>query len=456
MSLSTILSIARSALLAHQRSMGVTANNIANSQTEGYTRQRLGLTAVGFGMSGTLLMGGGVNSDQLQRIRDPFLDASYRRENGYLGSSSTMRYILGQVEAVVQEPSDVGVAAAIDGLFQAFGDLANDPSSSVVRDQVRRAAQSFIQRLRQLNQSLQDQMESGLERLRHEVDEVNEIAGEIAYLNDKILSAEGSTGASPDLLDQRDLLLDRLSGLISVRVSYNENGSVTVMAGDSSLVTGGSHQTLAVKPLQRGGFGLGFASGDGAIDPQTGSIKALTDLISDTLPDYIRHLDRLAEAVVTEVNALHRTGYTLDGETNVDFFDPNGVTAGTIEISEALRSSLDNIAAGLTPEVGDNELALGLAALGRVEIDSLDGDTFHSFYTVFATGVGRSVRGAMEDETAAQALVYNAEAWRSSVAGVSIDEEMVNLISQQEAYTAAARLVSVADQMIQELLRIIT
>jgi flagellar hook-associated protein 1 FlgK len=436
--------------------MGVTANNIANSQTEGYTRQRLRLSAAGFGLSGNLLMGGGVLGEQLQRIRDPFLDASFRRENSYLGSSGTMRYILGQVEAVMQEPSDVGIGAAIDELFQAFGDLSNDPSSNVQRDQVRRAAETFVQRLRHLNQSLQDQMEQGLERMRHEVDQVNEIAAEIAYLNDKILSVEGAMGTSPDLLDQRDLLLDRLSGFISVRVTHAENGSVTVMAGDLTLVTGGSHQSLAVKPLERGGFGLGLASGDGTMDPQAGSLKALSDLTSITLPEYATHLDTLAQAVVTEINALHRTGYTLGGETNIDFFDPGGVTAGTISISDALRSSLDNIAAGLTPEAGDNELALQLAALGQAAIESLDGETFHSFYTVFATGVGRSVRDAMQDEIAAQALVDHAEAWRSSVAGVSVDEEMVNLITQQEAYTAAARLVSVADQMIQEMLRMIT
>jgi flagellar hook-associated protein 1 FlgK len=142
----------------------------------------------------------------------------------------------------------------------------------------------------------------------------------------------------------------------------------------------------------------------------------------------------------------------LAGETGTDFFDPAGVTAGTIGLTDAILASLDAIAAGETGGSGDNAVALRLAALGEAAIAGLDGQTFSAFFGSFAGRLGVESQSAMNDEQAALVLVEHADTLRASVSSVSVDEEMVNLIAQQEAYQAAARLVGVADEMIQTLL----
>ena len=454
MSLSSILNIARSALMMQQWAMNVTSNNIANAQTPGYSRQRLLFQPGMYGGVSGIGAGGGFLSAHLTRVRDSFLDSAYRRESGFLGMASTTRYFLENVEKAVNEPSDSGVSAALDDLFRSFGDLAEDPTGSVSREEVRHAAERFIQRLRHLDAALDAAATEAADRLQQGIEQLNSISEKIASLNEKILASSSSAGGDPELLDQRDQLVDQLAGMLPIQVSQADNGSLVVKTGGITLVSGSSHEKLLVA---RDGNAVTLSTGSGAeaLDPQGGSLKALMDLTTQTLPDYRRQLDALARSVVTEVNALHRNGTTAAGETGVDFFDPDGVTAGTISLSDAVLASTDAIAAAAGTEAGDNSVARQLAELGEKKIDDLDGRTFTGYYAGFAASLGSSVRGARQDEAAARSLADGAQASRESVSGVSIEEEMVTLIGQQEAYTAAARLVGVADQMVQEILRIV-
>jgi flagellar hook-associated protein 1 FlgK len=162
-----------------------------------------------------------------------------------------------------------------------------------------------------------------------------------------------------------------------------------------------------------------------------------------------------AGALVTEVNAIHRTGYTPGGATNTDFFDPAGTTAGTLALTAPIAASATNIAAGATNAPGDGSIALQIAGLAGTGVLSLAGKSLREFYVEIAAGVGLEVRNAMEDADTQQELVDYADLRRSSVSGVSVEEEMVALIAQQQAYSAAARLVRVADEMMQDLMNTI-
>ena len=452
MSLMSLLSIARSALLAHQRAMAVTAHNVANAQTPGYSRQRLNLVAATPQWSPDGLIGRGVTAGGILRTRDIFFDATFRRESGLLGHSGTMRGYLSQVEGAFSEPSDLGVSAALDGLFQAFGDLANDPTGALNRDLVRQAAGQFVNRLHQLDGQLSNVAADSLSRLRGQVDEVNALAGQIAELNTEILAAGGAQQNAADLQDQRDLLVDQLSTLVSVRVLQHDDGSIGVVAGDQMLVDGANAHTLQVQAVGSG-WGVASANGGGIIDAGGGSIKALVDVLDTTLPSLRTRLDDFARSVVTEFNTIHRNGYTLSGATGTDFFDPAGVTASTISLTAAITASGDAIAASATGAPGNGDIALQLADLADATPASLGGKTLRSLYVEIASGVGADVREAEQQEAIHQTLAYNADSARSSISGVSVDEEMVLLISQQQAYGAAARLIKVADEMMDDLMR---
>jgi flagellar hook-associated protein 1 FlgK len=180
----------------------------------------------------------------------------------------------------------------------------------------------------------------------------------------------------------------------------------------------------------------------------------LLDVGNVTLPGIQTDLDRLAAAVVAQVNALHQTGTTPGGLTGTDFFDPAGVTARSIALAAAVAASPAAIAAGATANAGDGAIALSLAGLRTTTIPALGGSA-GEFYDGLVARIGSFTRDASEQARASSILVANADARRSSVSGVSIDEEMVTLIAQQQAYTAATRLVRVADEMLDDLLRMV-
>ncbi len=451
MSLASILSIARSALLVQQRAMSVTAHNVANAQTPGYSRETLDLAAAQPLWTAQGTIGRGVTDAGIRRARDLFFDARYRSESGLLGDSAATRDYLSQIEAALNEPSDSGVADALDGLFNAFSNLANDPASATNRTLVVRAAQQLVTQLHRLDSTLSEVADGAAQQMRTQVSLVNDLAAKTADLNRQIL---GCPGGAPDLEDQRDLLVDQLSGLVGVRVLTRSDGTIGVMAGDTLLVDGAAAQSLTVQLLPGGGYGLALAGG-GAVDPQSGSLAALADLTTNRLPALHARLDRFAQALVTEVNNVHRTGWTLGGATNTDFFDATGVTAGSISLTPAILASPDAIAAGGTAAPGDGSVVLQLAGLATAGVAALGGRSLRDDFANLAASIGIDVSGASQDADVHQALQDQADALRSSVSGVSVDEEMVALISEQQAYGAASRIVSVADAMVQDLLALI-
>ena len=455
MSLSSFLSIARSALLAQQRAMDVTGHNVANAQTPGYSRQRLTTTAAEPLWSAWGTIGRGVSTGSVTRVRDTFLDGNYRRESGSLGTATTLNSFLSQVEGALGEPSDTGVAAALDGMFKGFGDLANDPTNGATRDIVRQSATRLTQLLHSLDSRIVQAQSDAVERLRADVDQVNSLSGRIAALNAQILAAGGPDHSAPDLEDQRDTLVDQLSGLVGVNVVTHDDGTVGVIAGDALIVDAGAAQTLVVRQVGAG-YGVGLASATDVIDPQSGSLKALTDLASTVLPGLRGQLDAFTASLVTEVNAVHRSGFTLAGVGGTDFFDPASLTAGTITLAADVQASSGAIAASATGAPGDGAIALQLAGLGSKAVSALGGRTLREFYTQVSQVVGAGVSNSQVDADTAQTLVDNADSQRTSVSGVSLDEEMVALIAQQQAYGAAARLVNVADTMMQQLLAMLS
>jgi flagellar hook-associated protein 1 FlgK len=286
------------------------------------------------------------------------------------------------------------------------------------------------------------------------VDDVNRIASEIAGLNQLIRAAGGASDSAPDLQDQRDLLIDQLSGSIGIRVLQRDDGTVGITAGNTLLVDGGSSQTFEVRVLAGGGTGVGIVGGND-VEPGSGSILALTEMINVQLPGLRSNLDQLAEALVTEVNAIHSTGFTASGATGVDFFDPAGVTAHTIALSAAVANSEDEIAAGGTAAAGDGDVALQIAALRSASIPALGDTSIGDFYTSTVTSLGSTVLNVQQTTASHQALVDRAEMLRASSNGVNADEEMIMLIAQQQAFAAASRLVTVADEMVTEILRMV-
>jgi flagellar hook-associated protein 1 FlgK len=455
MSLTSLLSIARTALLTQQKAIDTTGHNVANASTEGFSRQRLVVTPEVPQRTGIGQLGRGVTAQGIERIRSQFLDASFRRENGELGSFRSTSDLLGQVERIFGEPSDTGLAAGIDALFSAFGDLTNDPTSQSARSVVRQAAITLTQNFQATDRRLNEVGADVTARIQDGVTSVNQIASQIAELNTQIQGSSAGQREAPDLKDQRDKLVDQLSSLVSVRVLQRDDGTIGVAAGDTLLVDGGQAGSLETRDLGNGRFGVGLVGSKAAFNPASGELAALITLSRTTLPGIHASLDTLVKGIVTEVNGIHTASRTLTGATGVPFFKPTGLTSAGMAVSDEVLRSTDNIAAGQSGGAGDNAAALAIASLRTSGVASFGGNTIGQAYQLVVSDLGVMLNAATQHQTAQEVVVNQADSLRKSISGVSIDEEMTNLISQQNAYAAAARLVNVADQMMQDVIAMV-
>ncbi len=456
MSLSNLLSIARSALLTQQRAIDTTGHNIANAGTEGYSRQRLRLAPAEPLVTPLGQLGRGVTAEGIERIRDQYLDATYRREKGDRSRHATTRDLLGEIEGIFGEPGDTGIAGSLDRLWDSFSDLANDPTGQTPRELVRQAGADLARRFQDADRRIGEVRASVAERMQARVAEVNEITRQIAELNGRIRSVSAGLREAPDVEDERDRLVDRLSSLTGVRVLPRPDGTIGVVAGDALLVDAGQQTTLEVRALGNGRYGIAVAGSPGLLDPEGGELGALVELSTTTLPALRSELDLVASGIVREVNALHRAGRNLTGATGIDFFDPTGLTAAGMALSRAVSRSTDDIAAGQSGGAGDNATALAIAELRTSGVASWGGQTLASSYQRLVARLGVLVRDADTKATGQEAVVDHVDRLRESVSGVSVDEELTHLIAQQNAFAAAARLVTVADEMMQSVIGMVS
>lgn len=454
MSLNSLLSIARTALTTHQRAVGVTAHNIANSQTPGYTRQRLDVRAGQPLRTPWGTIGSGVTDVGVTRLRDTLLDAALRREAGQFGSGAAARDLLGQVEGIFGEPSDRGLAAELDAFFAAFADLSANPSNLAARTMVQHAGEGVARQLGGLSTRLGQVRLDAIEQLRGMVHEVNAIAQEIAALNGEIRAAGGAARSAPDLVDRRDQLLDELAALAGARAIPRADGSVAVSLGQMLLVDGTTAQEVELR-AGGGEFGVGVVGSPNTFQVGDGRIAATATFVNTTFPEINDALDLLAAALVDAVNTAHQAGFTATGATGVAFFDPGGVTAQTIRLSDDVATSPLAIAAGATATPGDGTVAAEIAALRTTALVALSGANPGDFYLSAVSTIGVLRRDADRRAAVSDTLVAALEMRRSAISGVSVDEELVTMISHQQAFSAASRIVTVADELMQDLLRMV-
>jgi flagellar hook-associated protein 1 len=459
-----LLGVARTAIQIHERAVSTTAHNISNAHTDGYTRRRLNLQAnapvlTQFGSFGT-----GVRMTGLERIRSEWLDVSFRGESANASGSALRRDLLAQVEGVFGEPSEQGLSAAFDRFWSSWSDLANMPTSDSARAAIRQNAEHIASTLHGYVGRLDALRQNTNLRLDAAVGDINALTKQIGDLNRQIVAAEVNGHVAGDLRDARDQMIDQLSKLGPIQVVDRADGSNSVILGTTTIVDGIDSKPLVARntgTAENPRWGI-FESGR-ATDPvriDRGEIGEMIGLLNNDLPSIRRQLDTLAEALVRGVNHLHEQG----DPPGAPIFDPEMLGAGTIRVSDAVRADATLIRAGLDGP-GDNSIALAMAGLrDRVPVafdangepqQLLGGKAFAAYYQDLVTTLGLQVSASDRDAAVAETLAHQALLRRESVTGVSIDEEMIQLIRHQQAYTAAARLVNTADEMMKTILQMV-
>lgn len=462
MGLFQALETGKRALLTHQLNMSTIGQNIANVDTPGYSRQRAEKTSTDPLRTALGMLGSGVTISQVRQVRDLFLGNQFRQENKSLGRWDFKEKILSQVETMFNEPSGESLRSHMDAFFNSFSQLANAPESITNRNDVLSKAKTLVNDFRQIDGRLKA-LSSSIDRdLSIRIQEINQNAAEVASLNLQIVRIELDGTMANDLRDKRDLLIDGMSRVVDINTLEEPSGAVRVMIGAMSIVDGKeSYEIDAVAQTVRGSIKnlLVFKGTNQVIKNLNGELRGLVELRDTTIPSMIKKLDDLAATFASQINSIHRAGFGLrtgsafTAPTGNDFFSSSSLSAGTIEINLAVLNDVSLIAASQSGEPGDASNALLLSRLRDVKVLSSSGQTFNEFYGALIGGVGVETRDAQRFRSNAELVVQQISNAREAVQGVSLDEEMTELIRAQRAYEAAARVITTIDQALETVIR---
>lgn len=451
-SLKNILSIASSALQSQQRAIEVTAHNIANASTEGFSRQRVVMSEGPSLRTTGGIFGSGVRVMNINRIRDTLLDQAVRRETSFSSEQGVRSDILARVEGILGEPQDSGLAAAMDAFFSAWSELATTPASRTARTLVLAEGQRVASTLNRIATSLDNLRAESEARLLGATLRINELTTAIANVNTQIVAAEAGQFTAGDLRDQRARLVDQLATFVPVTVTQRTTGSIGVQINGITIVDGAVQQDLVVRTVA-GTMGLGRTSATTIIPGLSGESAGILNTLNVDIPSVRADLDSLASELVAQINAIHRTGTNPAAATNVDFFDAASLTATSIRVAVTDASE---VAAGLGSGTGEyqsgaNSIALSLAGLRDTPIVAL-GSTFNGHLSTLVSSLGQSLRSSKDAATVHSTLADQADTRRLSDSSVSTDEELIRLLQFQTAYASAARVVTTVDEMMRTLL----
>ena len=458
-----ILNTGRTALFAQRKAVDVTGHNISNVNTPGFSRQRVNLeTNTPMSSSPPGQLGTGVRAAEIQRIYDRFLGDQINRETSDMERWDSQKSALERVEMILNESSEYGLSSAMSEFWNSWHDLANNPEDQPQRTVVVEKAKSLANRFQKIYRDLM-QVQEGLDRnLDANVQDINLMSEQIAHLNMKIFSIENSGDNANDYRDQRDLIIEKMSSIIDITSFEDPDGKVTVLVGNGRpLVENVYSWDLATRINPSTGFkDILWANGDGDYVDITnnitgGEIKGSLEVRDVKIPEYFNGLDSLAGDIITELNSLHANGFGLDGSSANDFF--NGTTAYDIRVNPTITADLNRIAVAsvLTGIPGDNTNAIAILNLQHGLIMSGGTSTFDDYYNSLVSNIGSDVQEAERNSDHQNEIVTHLVNTRETISGVSLDEEMVNLIKFQNAYDSAAKLISVVDELLTTVLNMV-
>jgi len=455
-----MMSLAGQALMTQQQAISVTSHNIANVNTPGYSRQRLKMTTNTPSDSSVGLMGNGVSGEAIERIYDRFLNAQITDENQALGRWDAQKDAVELVEMIFNEVDGSGLSQAMSKFWDAWQSLANNPAGTTERQILVTASQVLTTTFNQFNSDLSQTQQDLDLAIQGTVSDINRLSQQINDLNEKIISCEAGSFSANDYRDQRELVLRELSELIGINTFEDANGAVSVLvANGRPLVSGAQFWQLSTETNAAGLEDVVWVDDAGnptniTTDISGGKLKGWLEVRDGVIVDYMNRLDTLAQTLMLDVNTLHQSGFALDGSAGEVFF--SGVGARDMEVNPNIVGDLDLVAAAsdaLTVP-GDNRKAIEITNL-QYQLNMGGAQSYNDYYSAVVRDAGNEVLKSEAFHNHQSDMVAQLENQRESVSGVSLDEEMINLLKFQNAYTAAARLITTADEMMQTILQML-
>jgi len=498
------LNVAMSGLFTAKNVLEVTSHNISNMATEGYTRQvayqranKPAATSCAKGMIGT-----GSEVYSVGQIRDFYLDQQYYSKNSNLGENSTKTGQINLMETIFNSLSDAGITQITTDFFNSLSSLTFSAGDSNYRTSIVNCADSFAKGINSCAESLLKQQKDLNEDMSAVTTKINALSNQILSLNKQIYSIEGDGSNANDLRDQRALLVDELSGYVNTesREIQGPNGEkdkrfVVYINGQELVNHFYNNELTCVKREER----ANSSDADGIYDmywkgsgkefntkDMSGELRGIIDIRDGNgssyngIPYYVDKLNSFVQTVAkafnegrysddTDIEGVtgHIYGYDADGETGNLFFsyiedgkketnselDYNSLTAFNFCISEAIEKSPLNVATSTNQESpeSDNELILGLITIKDKNSLFQEGNIY-DFVNGLSSVLGIDSKQATKFEQYYTDVVSSVDNQRLQVSGVSLNEEIVNLVKYQHLYAASSKAISVINNLYSKLI----
>ena len=496
------ISVGVKAMFASQTALDTINHNISNAKTPGYSRQIVDQKASGPFPTGdgSGMIGTGVDINSIIRIRNVFLDNRYWDQNVAYGEWSVKSDSLSEMESMLNSSSDDGLSDVLNSFISSLGDLEKDPSGDSARKAAIADGSAFCKYLNNMAGKLQDLLNDCNNSIKTKVDEINSYAKQISALNKQIYQAEMDGSTANDLRDQRTLLVDKLSSIADVQVSEDSVGKLpsgkddlrfSVKINGVDLVNHYNVKTLECYKTNDGSepdgtYVVRWAGTGDEVTFHGGEIKSYIDLSTGNGVDgafkgisyYMTLLDAFARTFAKAFNegiyadgethgSGHAGGVGLDGSTGIRFFSYDGKSSDELMKSGSdMDSVYENISAANISLSSDVENDADKIAAASASGEAENGDNLHDLLELFddtdvfangtpednidsisiTMGVEASFASRMADSN--KNILDHIDANRASVSGVDIDEETTNLIIYQQAYNAAAKVISVLDEIL--------
>jgi len=461
-------------------------------------------------------IGSGVEYSSITRVRDSYLDMQYRRENQQLGMNTVYSSTMRSIEAIINEPSTNGVSSVMNKFWDSLEVLNRDPSLLSARVDLIGNAKNLADTFNQMGHSLKTLEEDTNANIRIKLNEANNLIQDIANANETIRKIEALGDNANDYRDQRDLLIDKLSNIVDVQYAEDVDGMISIYTAGIQVVNGSVPTLLSIDPNNppnvTSGEVAGYISSLEATDKVRDQLNALVDTLvngsikvtmqngyktsenmvatnpvsgidangnpvsyaaGETIPPGVK-ITTSADFVVNGFNGLHRLGYTLNNpsETGLDFFtSKDGKTPFTIDnigVNLDIQADTNKVAASGQYELdengnrvtlkGNSDIALALTSLRDAKftfpsvLTALSEGTTDDYFRAFVSDLGTQASVANSKLKTSSDMVDGVEIRRQAVSGVSIDEELTDLIKFQHAYNAAARNMTMVDEMLDRII----
>jgi flagellar hook-associated protein 1 FlgK len=467
------LEIGYRGLVTHQKSLDITGHNVTNASTPGYSRQRGEITETypfaypAFNRPNAPgQIGTGVEVTAVLRVRDQLLDVQIQQETMLSGYWESRRDMLDQAELILNEPTDSNIRTSLDKFWTALENLANDASSIPARSNLRQQALAMTATIRQDYAREQALRTDANQRIINMVTDINKIATEIAALNDQIGKVSAMGDHANDLLDKRDKLVEELSKMINVSYTTDSLNRIKLTVKGVDLVDGSiANKIITVQnPSDPGMVSLEWYNPEYLaphlpVEVTNGNLQGLFEIRDQEIPRILNDLNNFASTLITRVNNLHSTGFGLDQSTGINFF--TGTNAMDIDVSDQIKD--ETVVPGTSSQIGllriacstsvldlpgNNKNIEAIYELKHAKIINGNTVTIGDYLAAFVNEVGEKSSIAKTKAEHQTLLIQNLDLRRESISGVSMDEEMTNMVKFQQGYNASAKIISTMNEML--------